>query len=195
MLYNFYDKGVAMVGYDFDKTIYNGDSFIDFYLFVLLRFPYLIIILPFQLIAMAFVCGDKKRIKEIFAFYLRLVPNKERLVVRFWKKNVRKLKYGLIKDVCTDDVVISASPKFIVNVAVKATGVQNCIATNMDIKSGRIVGKNCYGKVKLERFGQDFPNIKLDAFYSDSLSDLPMKAVSRDFYLVSGENVEKCKID
>ena len=57
------------------------------------------------------------------------------------------------------------------------------------------MGKNCYGKVKLERFGQDFPNIKLDAFYSDSLSDLPMKAVSRDFYLVSGENVEKCKID
>ena len=74
----------VMVGYDFDKTIYNGDSFIDFYLFVLLRFPYLIIILPFQLIAMALVCSDKKRVKEVLAFYLRLVPNKERLIVRFW---------------------------------------------------------------------------------------------------------------
>jgi len=184
-----------MVGYDFDKTIYNGDSFIDFYLFVLLRFPYLIIILPFQLIAMALVCSDKKRVKEVLAFYLRLVPNKERLIVRFWERNVRKLKYALIRDMSADDIVISASPKFIVNVAVRAIGVQNCIATDMDIKSGKIAGKNCYGKVKLERFGQDFPNMKLDAFYSDSLSDLPMKAVSGDFYLVSGENVEKCKVD
>ena len=138
---------------------------------------------------------DKKRIKEIFAFYLRLVPNKERLVVRFWKMNVNKLKYRLIRDMSADDIVISASPKFIVNVAVKAIGVQNCIATDMDIKSGKIVGKNCYGKVKLERFGLDFPNLKLNAFYSDSLSDLSMKAVSSDFYLVKGDKVEKYKID
>lgn len=186
-----------MVGCDFDKTIYNGDSFIDFYLYVLLMFPYLIILLPFQLIAMAVVCKNKKRVKEVFALYLRFIPSncKAGLVVRFWKRNVHKLKYGIIKQISAEDVVISASPMFIVGVAVKAIGVQNCIATNMSIESGKIVGENCYGKVKLEKFYLNYPNIKLNAFYSDSLSDLPMKEVATNFYLVKGEVAKKYEGD
>lgn len=183
-----------MVGYDFDKTIYNGDSFIDFYKFVLLRFPYLIIILPFQLIAMAFVCRSKKKIKEVFAFYLHFVPNVEKVVIKFWKKNVCKIKGTLIKGVKNEDIVISASPKFIVEVACKAVGINNCIATEMDKKTGKITGQNCYGEEKLKRFKADYSSVELEAFYSDSLSDLPMAKVSKSFYIVKGNVVEKFEI-
>ena len=145
----------------------------------------------------AFVCKNKKRVKEIFALYLRFIPSncKAGLVVRFWKRNVHKLKYGIIKQISAEDVVISASPMFIVGVAVKAIGVQNCIATNMSIESGKIVGENCYGKVKLEKFYLNYPNIKLNAFYSDSLSDLPMKEVATNFYLVKGEVAKRYEGD
>ena len=45
----------TMTGYDFDKTIYDGDCFIDFYKYCLYRRIYLIFFIPIQLIMIVFV--------------------------------------------------------------------------------------------------------------------------------------------
>ena len=38
-----------MVGYDFDKTIYDGDSSTDFFIYMIIHRPYLLIFLPYFL--------------------------------------------------------------------------------------------------------------------------------------------------
>ena len=72
--------------YDFDGTIYNGDSTVDFYLFALKRKPSLIRYLPKQL--WGFVLYGLKRInktqlKEYFFSFLPAI-DAETLVEAFW---------------------------------------------------------------------------------------------------------------
>ncbi|MCQ2565113.1 MAG: hypothetical protein MJ152_04600 [Clostridia bacterium] len=56
------------------------------------------------------------------------------------------------------------------------------------------MGENCYGKAKVDAFVEKFGNVKLDAFYSDSLSDLPMMKMSKESYLTKNGVVKKLKI-
>lgn len=184
-----------MVGYDFDKTLYDGDSFTHFYFFVLSRCPYLVVLLPFQLLCMAFVFKSRKMVKSILAFSLRFVPNKELLVIKFWQKYAERLKFPLVKNLQPCDVIISASPEFLLAPICKVLGVTNLICTNMNIKNGKISGNNCYGAEKVVRFKCQFGEKRLVAFYSDSASDFPLKQVADKFYLVKGTACTQVQIE
>ena len=68
------------------------------------------------------------------------------------------------------------------------------IATEYDVKTGKIIGENCYGDAKRIAFLKRFPEKKLTAFYSDSMSDLPMMKLAGRGFLVKGEKVWEIKI-
>ena len=69
--------------YDFDKTVFPVDSESVFYLFCLVRHPWLIVILPYQLVCLACfflkIGGDK--MKGRFFCFLRFV-NTEKMARR-----------------------------------------------------------------------------------------------------------------
>ena len=71
--------------YDFDKTVFPVDSESVFYLFCLVRHPWLIVILPYQLVCLACfflkIGGDK--MKGRFFCFLRFV-NTEKMVKNSW---------------------------------------------------------------------------------------------------------------
>lgn len=77
--------------YDFDKTVFPVDSESVFYLFCLVRHPWLIVILPYQLVCLACfflkIGGDK--MKGRFFCFLRFV-NTEKMVKKFWEKNEKE---------------------------------------------------------------------------------------------------------
>ena len=63
--------------YDFDKTIYDGDSTVDFYIYCLKKFPQIIILLPMQLIAIIkykMKVINKTKMKEEIYGYLKWIP-------------------------------------------------------------------------------------------------------------------------
>ena len=78
--------------YDFDKTVFPVDSESVFYLFCLVRHPWLIVILPYQLVCLACfflkIGGDK--MKGRFFCFLRFV-NTEKMVKKFWEKNEKRI--------------------------------------------------------------------------------------------------------
>ena len=82
--------------YDFDKTVFPVDSESVFYLFCLVRHPWLIVILPYQLVCLACfflkIGGDK--MKGRFFCFLRFV-NTEKMVKKFWEKNEKSLVFLL----------------------------------------------------------------------------------------------------
>jgi hypothetical protein len=82
--------------YDFDKTIYAGDSTLDFYIYCLKKYPRIIFCLPRQLgAALLFYLGiySKVRYKETFYTFLRYLNDMDKTTEDFWKENKSKIRY------------------------------------------------------------------------------------------------------
>ena len=139
--------------YDFDKSIYDGDSSKDFFFFCLKRKLSLIKYLPL-LIFYTFLYGIKKistkEYKEKFFGFLKSVLNVEELVEEFWKKKEKKIKQFFINDLKQENkskiCIISASPKFLLEGYTKKFKNIDLLATEMDKKTGLIKGENCKGE-------------------------------------------------
>ena len=81
--------------YDFDKTIYDGDSTVDFYRMCVKKNPLVLLVLPkaclFFLKYKLNACS-KTRFKEVFYEFLRFVPDVDKTILEFWNKNRIKCK-------------------------------------------------------------------------------------------------------
>ena len=179
-----------MNGYDFDDTIYYGNSMRRFYFFCALRLPYLFLFVPVITVAVilrTLRILDKNKYLFMLEWFIVFVPHAERYAVKFWDKNMNRIKPWYLAQKRDDDVIVSASPYFLINEACKRLGVA-CIATNLDTHA-RLHGKHCHGKVKVEMFCQCFGDQPLAAFYSDSRSDTPMMQYAERGYFVKGDEI------
>jgi putative flippase GtrA len=175
--------------YDFDRTIYNGDSSVDFYIFVLCKKPYLIVLLPFQAWGMAlFLFGfySKENMKEKFFIFTRFIPVQE-MVLRFWDKNRKKIKSWYMRQKQDADVIISASPEFLLEPLVCGYLGVSLIASRFDESTGKFIRKNCFGEEKVVRLYEAYPDGIIDNFYSDSLSDAPIARKAIQSFIVKGQ--------
>ena len=89
----------------------------------------------------------------------------------------------ILKQKREDDLIISASPEFLLRPIADSLGVR-LIATPMDRHTGKILGKNCHDYEKTTRYYAAFPTKKPERFYSDSLSDTPMARLAKEAFLV-----------
>lgn len=177
--------------YDFDKTIYDGDSTLDFYIYCLKRYPAVILCIPVQLFyAFKYKTGkiNKTQFKEHFYIFLRKLDNTEDIICRFWEKNERKIKSWYLNRKKEDDVIISASPYFLLNEICKRIGIKHLIASNVDLKTGKYTGLNCYGEEKVRRFKKEVCG-DIDNFYTDSKSDLPLMLLAKKSFFVKGNKI------
>jgi len=177
--------------YDFDHTVYDGDSSVDFYRFVLCQRPYLIVFLPFQVFGMTlFLFGiySKERMKETFFIFIRYIPVQE-IVSYFWDHNRKKIKLWYLSQKDDSDVIISASPEFLLEPLVCGYLGVTLIASRIDPCTGKYIGKNCFGEEKVARLCAAYPNCIIDNFYSDSLSDVPLAGKAQQSFIVKGQNI------
>lgn len=180
--------------YDFDKTIYEGDSTLDFYLYCLKKHPNIIKCMPRQIWAgvkykLNFI--DKTQFKEEFYSFLSKLKNVDDDLESFWNLYQKKIKKWYKQNQKSNDVVISASPDFLLKIICEREGINSLIASKVDKKSGKYFGKNCYGEEKVKRFKETYKKYEIEVFYSDSYSDQPMADISRTSYIVNGETVQK----
>ena len=182
---------VSMNVFDFDKTLYDGDCTVDFYLFCLRRHPGLLRILPKQILgAIGFTLGRIPRdgFKERFYAFLPLIDDPVAEVEAFWQRNIRKMKPAVMRLAHEGDLVISASPAFLLAPPCEEHG-WSLIASRVNPHTGRVQGANCRGSEKVARFKEAYPSQVIQAFYSDSLSDAPMASIAQKSYLVKGDEV------
>ncbi|MBQ4158545.1 MAG: polysaccharide biosynthesis protein GtrA, partial [Clostridia bacterium] len=82
-----------MNAYDFDKTIFDGDSTARFYVYCLLRTPKMLLRLPRLAFEAAFLLKkDKQSFKEHMFAFLTDLKNPEKMLSDFWKKNECRIK-------------------------------------------------------------------------------------------------------
>lgn len=184
--------------YDFDETIYNGDSSVDFYLFCLKRHLSILLLLPIQIYAIILYklkIKEKEYMKEKFFLFLKKVPDIDSYVKEFWQEKEKNIKSWYLFQKEKSDVIVSASPEFLLKPLEKKLKVK-IIATKVDKKTGKFESKNCHGKEKISRYEKETKkknNIK--RFYSDSIkADRPMLEYAEEAYLVKKNKVEKIDI-
>ena len=173
--------------YDFDKTIFYPDSSVTFVIWSSKRHPWIFLFcLPIAFIRwLSFKFGiiSKDRLKEGAFFFIRFIPDLEGDVKKFWEEHESRICPWYLEQRRPDDLVISASPEFLVKPMTDKLGI-SLIATRMDMQTGRILGENCFGEEKVRRFYEEYPNGKVFSFYSDSLTDAPMAELADDAYLI-----------
>lgn len=173
--------------YDFDGTIYNGDSTVDFYFFILKRHPAVALYLPKQIFSSVCFKAGKYSItefKENFFSFLSEISDVSFETDLFWKKNIRKIMPWYYEKKKDDDLIISASPEFLLAPVCKILGNISLIASRTDMKTGKFTGENCKGEEKVKRFREKYGNAVIDDFYSDSLSDLPLARMAKRAFLI-----------
>lgn len=178
--------------YDFDGTIYRGDSSIDFWVFCMKRHPAIMKKIP-----SVFVQGVKykwnhrglEEFKSAFFSFLPLLPDVNGEVIAFWDKHENRIFKWYLKQKQDGDVIISASPEFLLRECCIRLGVK-LIGTRVNERTGRLIGKNCKGEEKVRRFREIYPDQVINSFYSDSHSDIPMtKLAKQSFFVKNGKVV------
>ena len=178
--------------YDFDKTIFYPDSSACFYRFCLRRYPGAVVrTLPRTLLtALRYAAGrcKTKELKEQLFSFLRELEDVDAAVEAFWERNLPRIGAWYLVQRREDDLILSASPEFLLAPVCKRLGVE-LIGTRMDRHSGRIDGENCHDREKVRRFYERDPDARTEAFYSDSLSDSPMAEIAERAFLVKRHRV------
>lgn len=183
--------------YDFDKTIFNGESGSEFYLFCLVRNPKIIRYFPRQIkyafrhfVTHTATLGEMKE-----AFYACLEAiDADKQAELFWQKNYHRInKWFLSRDKSVATIVCSASPLFQIKPVCDRLGVDLIIATDIDKSSGKLNGENCKGEEKIKRIKKAADEYTIrDAYTDNPVSDAPLLSLAtRDKYLVTNGKIKK----
>ena len=189
--------------YDFDKTIYNGETLNDFYRFYLIKKPWKIYTVIFQLwyfLLYVLKIINLEKLKENFLRFLNGENTGElkKLIREFWEKKESKINLWVKDEILKNKketeilVAISASPTFLIIDRLRLMGFDVVIGTDFLFESTKfhshITSKNCknYEKVKrLDKWAED-NNIQYDIvnFYSDSIADKPLFDLAEHKYWI-----------
>ena len=105
------------------------------------------------------------------------------------EKNQNKIKEWYLNQKRKDDVIISASPEFLLKPICGILGIDNLIATKVELSSGKFLSKNCQGVEKVVRFKELFSEAEIEAFYSDSKSDIYMAKLATKAFRVKKNSI------
>lgn len=183
--------------YDFDGTIYDGDSTVDFVLFCLRRHPRLSLDLARCIPTVAQISLRRVNLTQFKSILFRAMAkvidlNEE--ATRFWADERTRSKLGAWFFKTPRDlpiVIASASPEFELRHAMPFLGAFALIGTRCEA-NGQLIGENCKGEEKIRRLHALYGNFSVRAMYTDSpKSDAPLLAVARERFLVTHGSVKR----
>ena len=187
-----------MNAYDFDNTIYDGESIYDFFIFCIKKDKTLLKYFPLVLFRMIEYKLNLLKIEKIYEtceiiidyFLKKSNFNEEELVKEFWKINHKKIKKKFLTMLKEEDLIITGCPNFLIDYIKDELKVKNIICTDFDIKNKK-VNFICFSKNKVIAYKKKFNNKKINKFYTDSLSDIPFMEIANEVYLVNKNDIKK----
>lgn len=177
--------------FDFDNTIYQGDSSTDFFFYSLMKKPIILLTIPKIIVyGIKYKLGiiDMTCLKEINFRFLKYI-NVDEMVESFWKSHRHCIKDFYLKRDHSSDIIISASPEFLLKPICGYLNVKDLIGSVVDKQTGKFYLPNCHDVEKVKRLNQKYNNIKVIEAYSDSLSDRPILELAEKAYLVKNNKI------
>ena len=178
--------------YDFDGTIYDGDSCRDIVFYGMIKCP----ILTIKSLRKAGKLDKEykkgkipfERVKEAMLSFIFEYRNTKGFINSFVKKHMKNIKPWYLSRKRENDIILSASYEIWIKEFASILGVKYVIATKTDNK-GNIIGNNCKRQEKISRLKEVLPNAKIKAAYSDSEADLPMFEIAEVAFVVDGDQI------
>lgn len=185
--------------YDFDNTIYDGESVIDFFLYYCKKDKSLLRYIPSVFVALFKYKRGKITIEQALSKYGKAVTDyyathndiPEEMKI-FWDCHMHKIKPFYSDIHSNDDLIISGSPEFSLEIICKRLGIKRYIGSLINTKTGKI-DRLCIRENKVKAFFEEYPDTKIENFYTDSVNDLPLIEISENAYLVRGNKITKIK--
>ena len=184
--------------YDFDGTIYDGDSTFDFVLFCLRRHPSVAFSLPVVAAAGVRLAVKNIGLTEFKSVLFGQMTKRFSLTEeakRFWQDEKTRSKLGAwFYDRPRDlpIVIASASPEFELRYAADILGVKNLIGTRCDNASGKLIGNNCKGAEKISRIREVMGEYTVRAMYTDDTkADGPLLEIAEEKYKITHGKLER----
>ena len=187
---------MKFIVYDFDGTIYDGDSTFDFIKFLINKKKILITQLPkmfINLLKYKLKLINKETMKECFFESFSKFDNIDDLVKEFWDKNRNKLKdFFTKKKTHKNDIIASASPYFLLEPIAKEFKVKELFASPVDKKTGKYNGINCHGVEKVRLINNKYKDCIVEEMYSDDAkADGPLLELANKSYIVKKNKIIK----
>ena len=185
--------------YDFDGTIYDGDSTVDFIKYTFIKYPKSLLHIP-TMIGSAFLylihVHGKTRMKEKFYGIFKYIDDIDTHLENFWNSHEKHImKYYLDKKDHSKDIIISASPEFLLKPISKRLKVKYLIASRVDKQTGKTTGYNCHDIEKVKRLNEVFDDYLVEETYTDSIkSDTPILMLANRQYLVKHTKVKEIRL-
>ncbi len=201
-----------IIVYDFDKTIYGGESGTNFFTYYAGKHPLNAFIFALTYIKEIFLylirVTDLKCLKERFYIFLEKHNREEiqEIIDGFWEKYRREI-YSWTKQELEENrkeaelvIVTSATPLFLIDKFVKELGYDIVFGTEFEGDKGekfisRIEGENNKGEEKVKKLNrwamENGIEYKITKFYSDSLADKPLFDISeKKYWIRNGKKIE-----
>lgn len=172
--------------FDFDGTIYNGDSTVDFFFWSLRRHPGLVRYLPSQIggfLRYFLKRSTKTQAKENFYQFLQGIDAKKEVPL-FWESHRKNIFPWYLERKAPTDIIISASPEFLLSPICEQLGVAKLLASRVDPETGHYDGINCHGAEKVRRLYDACRIRACDEFYTDSKADYPLARIADRAYMI-----------
>lgn len=190
--------------FDFDGTIYDGESLFDLYLYSARHDPKVFrYIAPVLRYAVKYKLGRatleqmEYGVGKMTEGYLtelsrsKRVASVEQLVDDFWDRYYARIKPWYQPE--SDDVILTASFGLTVGEACRRLGVGNLVASEVDVETMKVTYLN-FNTNKTKRFRELYgPDAVIDEFYTDSKFDQPMIDMARHAFMVKGNTITQVK--
>ena len=157
--------------YDFDDTIYSGDSSVDFIKYCYkkgyIKFKNILKIMG-SFVKYFFGVIDITEFKEVLFSFLSNIDAGVRVVSEFWDEHYKNIKKFYLDKNHENDIINSASPYFLLKPACDKLGVKDLIASDVNIKNGKCKGKNNSKEVKVKNLYKKYKDCVVEECYSDN---------------------------
>lgn len=175
--------------YDFDKTVFVGDTEERFFEYVFQRKGFLYDRLKYYFLEWLY---NRKLIartpcREHQYRFLRKIEDIDSLLEAYWDENEKYMMHWYMEVKRPDDVIATGTPAFLMLPILKRLGLTELSATDMDKKTGIINGEFAIGSHKVTAFCKKYKLEEIENFYSDAYSDRFLAEYAQKAYLVTGD--------
>ena len=185
--------------YDFDNTIYDGETLVDFILYYIKTdrkiwkyVPKLIIIAIKDALHLFTVEQAIEAYASFLEGYYVNLGDTTQNVIKFWDKNEKKIKPWYAKVQKETDIIVSGSTDFILDEIMKRMGIKHYIGSSIDKETGKFI-RLCFLENKVKAFYEIYPDRHIENFYTDSMNDKAMMDIADNVYLVKKNKITKIK--
>lgn len=186
--------------YDFDNTIYDGESSFDLFFYYVKKKPSLLKMLPRVIGAFIKYKKGKISIDEMIKKYVPMIEQNSKGLVdyqndptEFWNAHMHKIKHFYKEIQKDDDLVITASPDYHIEEICKRLGIKSFIASEVNQSNGKIETV-CLRHNKVKAFFERYPDRKIENFYTDSpKNDSPLIDIAEHAFVVKKNKITRIK--